>query len=70
MAKRINVLAKYRLRKVVNELKDLQSDSKLNKIDAWNLNQATGIIEDILKGSEKENVTEDQTVSKNEGISL
>lgn len=54
MAKRMNILTIYRLKKVVAELKDLQKDSKLNKIDTWDLGQATGMIEDILKGSGKE----------------
>jgi hypothetical protein len=54
MAKRINILAKYRLKKVVAELKEIQKDSKLNKIDSWNLAQATEMIEQILEGSEKE----------------
>lgn len=51
MAKRINILAKYRLKKVVSELKEIQKDSKLNKIDSWNLEQATGMVEQILQGS-------------------
>jgi hypothetical protein len=50
MAKRINVLAKYRLGKVVVELKELQKDSKFNKIDEWDLSQATDMIEKILEG--------------------
>lgn len=49
MAKRINVLAKYRLGKVIAELKELQKDSKFNKIDEWDLSQATEMIENILK---------------------
>ena len=48
MAKRMNVLTRYRLKKVVAELKDLQKDSKLNKIDAWDLTQATEMVESIL----------------------
>ena len=49
MAKRINVLAKYRLSKVVVEMKGILKDSKLNKIDAWNLVQATDMVEQILE---------------------
>lgn len=56
MAKRINVLAKYRLGKVVAELKELQKDSKFNKLDEWDLSQATDMIEQILKGPVKQNV--------------
>lgn len=54
--KGINVLTRYRLGKVVVELKDLQKDAKLNKIDAWDLSQATEIIESILgeKKSQKQ----------------
>lgn len=50
MARRgLNILTRYRLGRVVTELKELQKDSKLNKIDAWDLEQATGMVEDILK---------------------
>lgn len=60
MAKRINVLARYRLAKVVSELKEIQKDSKLNKIDTWNLDKATEMIEQILsvpiKGDPKDDV--------------
>ena len=48
MAKRINVLVKYRLKKVVSELKEIQKDSKLNKIDSWNLEEAANMIQQIL----------------------
>lgn len=58
----MNVLTRYRLSKVVAELKDLQKDSKLNKIDTWDLNQVTGMVEGILKGNKQEDAT-DQTTS-------
>jgi hypothetical protein len=64
MAKRMNILTIYRLSKVVAELKDLQKNSKLNKIDAWDLNQATEMVEQILKGSaKKDEQPSDKTTS-------
>lgn len=60
MAKKINILARYRLEKIVSELKEIQEDSKLNKIDTWNLGQAIGTIEQILwvqaKGDKKDDI--------------
>ena len=64
--KGINVLTRYRLGKVVAELKDLQKDAKLNKIDAWDLSQATEMVEGILKEKKPQNQKElgekDQTM--------
>jgi len=44
----------------VSELKEIQEDSKLNKIDTWNLGQAIGTIEQILwvqaKGDKKDDI--------------
>lgn len=51
MPKRINILTKHRLRKVVIELREIHEDSKLNKIDSWNLEQATGTLVQILEES-------------------
>lgn len=52
MSKRINILTKHRIRKVVIELREIREDSKLNKIDSWNLEQATETLVQILEESE------------------
>ena len=61
MPRKINVLAAYRLGKVVAELKELQKDSKFNKIDAWDLAQATEIVEKILQGKAPQDATDKTT---------
>lgn len=49
MPKRINILTKHRIRKVIIELREIREDSKLNKVDSWNLEQATETIMQILE---------------------
>ena len=53
MPKRINILTKHRIRKVIIELREIREDSKLNRIDSWNLEQATETLVQILEESEK-----------------
>lgn len=49
MARRINVLTKHRLEKVESEMKEIYENSKLNKINAWNLQQAIDSVGLILE---------------------
>jgi len=53
MAKRLSTLTKFRLEKVVRELKEIQTDQTFNKIDLWNLQQATGMLEYVLDRSRR-----------------
>ncbi len=45
---RINALAKYRLERVLSELKSIQAESKFKKLDTWNLEQATEMIGQVV----------------------
>lgn len=53
MAKRLSTLTKFRLESVVRELKEIQADYSFNKIDLWNLQQATGMLEYVLDRSQR-----------------
>lgn len=58
MAKRLSTLTKFRLESVIRELKEIQTDQIFNKIDLWNLQQATGMLEYVLDRSQ-------QSITKN-----
>lgn len=58
MAKRLSTLTKFRLEKVVRELKEIQTAHIFNKIDLWNLQQANQMLEFILHRSQH-SATED-----------
>lgn len=52
---RLNVLVKYRLERVLSELKTIQGENKFKKLDAWNLREAMGMIEQVVNlGKTKE----------------
>ncbi len=53
MAKRLSTLTKFRLESVVRELREIQVTHTFNKIDLWNLQQATGMLEYVLDRSQR-----------------
>lgn len=53
MAKRLSTLTKFRLKSVVRELREIQAAHSFNKIDLWNLQQATGMLEYVLDRSQR-----------------
>ena len=63
MAKRINILTRYRLERVIGELKEIRKDTKLNKIDDWNLTNIVESLEQILVIPSTKKKTKDDVLS-------
>jgi len=64
MAKRLSTLTKFRLESVIRELKEIQTDQIFNKIDLWNLQQATGMLEYVLDRSQRSITKNGETDAK------